>query len=102
MLSSFELKTYKQLEFTLGAVNVVLLAAFLLLGYCCVLTPAHRDVINVTLDKVSSVKLVALLPIGVLALLWAWLATQILRLHDRLHEPIIRKWRAGYDADFVL
>jgi hypothetical protein len=30
------------------------------------------------------------------------LATDILKLHDRVHEPYIRKWRAGYDADFVL
>jgi hypothetical protein len=34
--------------------------------------------------------------------LWAWVATQFLRLHDRLYDPIIRDWRTIYDSDFIL
>jgi len=40
--------------------------------------------------------------ITIISIIWGWLSTIVLRIHDRIHEPYIRKWRAGYDADFIL
>lgn len=102
MLSTFEIKSYKQLELLLGFMNTVLVVALLLVMYFHVLTTLHRTTIDSMITVVSNQKIWALVPLGVLAILWAWIATQILRLHDRVHEPRIRKWRATYDADFVL
>lgn len=102
MLSTFELKSYKQLELLLGFMNTVLVVALLLVMYFRVLTAPHRVAIDSMITAVSDQKIWALAPLGAIAILWAWTATQILRLHDRVHEPLIRKWRASYDADFIL
>lgn len=102
MLDFFEVKTYRQLEFVIGGANVVLLSACLVIGYFVVLAATDRVRVDDVLSRISSSKIVALLPVAVISIVWAWSATQILRLHDRVHEPILRKWRAGYDSDFVL
>ena len=41
MFSSFEIKTYPQLNFALGLVNALLLATFLVGAYFLMLTPQH-------------------------------------------------------------
>jgi hypothetical protein len=102
MIKSFEIKSYPQLQFFLGAVNAVLLSLSLLVAYWIVLKQSDQVAADALIAKISSTRMVALLPLAALALVWAWVATNLLRLHDRVHEPWIRAWRASYDSDFIL
>jgi|GEM_PF-4120572 len=98
MLETFEVKSYKQLEQWLGFFNIVFTVALVIGFYFGVATPIHKTII----DKYLASKLWTIIPLFGVALCWAWVATQILRLHDKIYEPIIRKWRAIYEADFIL
>ena len=102
MFSSFEIKTYPQLNFALGLVNALLLATFLVGAYFLMLTPQHVRTVDDVLSFINRGKILDVVSIGAMACLWGWIATYFLRLHDRLHEPRIRKWRAMYNADFIL
>ena len=103
MFGSFEIKSYPQLNFALGAVNVILLLACFAGVYYLVLIPEHVDHIDKLRPFAAQASnAISIAGISCLSCLWGWIATHFLRLHDRVHEPHIRKWRASYDADFIL
>jgi len=103
MFGSFEVKSYNQLRFYLGVANSFLMFVLLLLSYELVLTENHKQAVDTGLGALHIHPLLSGLSIlAMLSGLWGWLSTIVLRLHDRVHEPWIRKWRAGYDADFIL
>jgi hypothetical protein len=103
MFSSFEIKNYNQLQFALGLTNTVLAGSLLLGVYFYALLPDHAQAVDATIKKLASNKILVSLPIlMVVSGVWGWLSTVLLRIHDRWHEPWIRKWRAGYEADFIL
>ena len=102
MFGSFEIKTYPQLNFALGMVNAVFLAVCLVVAYFFVFTPQHVALIDKELSNLMQSQIGRNISIAVIACIWGWIATTFLRLHDCLHEPHFRKWRASYDADFIL
>lgn len=103
MFKSFEVKSYNQLRFYLGLANSVGAFLLLLLAYSFVLTPDHTETILRALEKLRAHPFLSAVPASlVLSGFWGWFSTIVLRLHDRVHEPWIRKWRASYDADFIL
>ena len=102
MFTTFELKSYPQLNFALGAVNALLLLGGLLLGFHLVLAPADQLSAQNAVRYLTAGKVNDVVPLSFIAILWVWIATIFFRLHDRIHEPHLRKWRSGYDADFIL
>jgi len=102
MFASFEIKSYPQLNFALGVVNALLLGICLAGAYFIILTPEHAKSIDEALSFVKNSWMVHMVSVVGVSGIWGWIATHFLRLHDRLHEPHIRKWRAIYDADFIL
>jgi hypothetical protein len=103
MFASFEVKSYNQLRFYLALANSCLVFVLLFLAYELVLTERHRETIIGALEVLRVHPLLSGLPLlAGLSGFWGWASTILLRLHDRIHEPWIRKWRAGYDADFIL
>jgi hypothetical protein len=102
MFSSFEIKSYQQLNFALGIINAICFAAGVLVAYFFVLTPQHVVIIDKLILEASNKKIISGISVSAVLLLWGWIATILLRFHDRIHEPHIRKWRAVYDTDFIL
>ena len=103
MLKSFEIKSYPQLNFMLGLVNGFLAFALLAIARFAVLSPAHgQGLDDVFKELVDNPVLASLGLFALLAVLWAWVSTTFLRIHDRIHEPHLVKWRAGYDSDIIL
>lgn len=99
----FDAKTYNDVRKTIGAANCLFAGLLLLACYTLVLTPAHAARITsalstLKLDPVWS----GLISIALLSATWAYIATSLLRLHDRVYEPTLVKWRASYDSDFIL
>jgi hypothetical protein len=101
MLSTFETKTYPQLQFLLGVANFFLVILFLVLGFFNVLTIAHRAAISALCSDLKFLVTISVIT-SVFAVIWAWISTVYLRFHDRVHEPCIRKWRAWYDIDYIV
>jgi hypothetical protein len=102
MFTSFEIKSYPQLNFALGAVNSLLLGSCLVTTYLMVLTPEHAKSVDSVLSLITKSRIADTISVVGVSCIWGWIATHFLRLHDRLHEAHIRKWRAVYDADFIL
>jgi len=102
MFNTFEIKSYPQLQFALGAVNFMILSFLCIVSYFFVITPSHVKIINDILDFLSKNKILSLIPVGILVVIWGWISTHFLRLHDRICEPYLFRWRAIYDADFIL
>lgn len=99
----FDAKTYNDVRKTIGIANCIFMALLLLAVYLIVLTPAHA---KATTDLLSQLQVnpvwSGLISVGLLSALWAYVSTVIFRLHDRLYEPVLAKWRASFDADFIL
>jgi hypothetical protein len=106
MFDSFEIKSYPQLNFTLSIVNGFLLFVTLVIARFAVLSFEHRQALGSVLDRLINnpwIELSASLGLfALLAVLWGWVSTTFIRVHDRIHEPFFVKWRAGYDTDLIL
>ena len=103
MLQSFEIKSYNQLRFCLGLANSLFAFLLFLACYELSLADAQRQALVKMLEAMRVHPLLSRISVFlVMSAAWGWLSTVVLRLHDRVHEPWIRKWRAGYDADFIL
>ena len=99
----FEAKSYNDLRKTISGANVIFAVGFLVFAYLLLLTPSHKQAFRNTLQNLRLDPLVgSLVTIALLAAAWGYVTTALLRLHDRLYEPHLVSWRAGYDADFIL
>lgn len=99
----FEAKTYNDVRNTIGAANCLFAVAFILSCYGAVITPDHAKLVVDLLGRAKLNPLISgLVGIALLSAFWAYVSTVVLRLHDRLYEPILVKWRATYTADFIL
>lgn len=103
MFTSFEIKSYPQLQFALGIFNTFLVVLVFITFYQCVLIPDHIKIVDNLLARAKLDQIISGVPVLLgLAGLWGWLSAIVFRFHDRIHEPRITKWRAWYDADFIL
>ena len=99
----FEVKTYNQVRIGIGAANCIFALLILVVGYECVLSERDVDSINRLLTSITKNPLLALLPGAlIISVVWAYITTVLLRVHDRFYEPIVVSWRASYDTDFIL
>lgn len=102
MIKGFEIKNYQQHNFFLGVFNGLCAFGVISLARYYVLTPTHARVLTDLLAKTGA-PLATSLGLGVaLAVIFGWISTSVLRLHDRVHEPHLVKWRAAYDSDYIL
>jgi len=102
MIKGFEIKNYQQHNFFLAVFNTMYAFGMIALARYRVLTPAHAQALTDLLGK-TGVPVVTSLGLGMtLAFIFGWVSTNVLRLHDRVHEPHLVKWRAGYDTDYIL
>jgi hypothetical protein len=99
----FEAKSYNDLRSTFSAANAAFAAGWLALFYGYALTPAHKLVFQGILSaiKVSPV-MGSILTLSLAAGIWGFMTTYLLRLRDRLYEPHLVNWRAGYESDYIL
>ena len=103
MLNVFEVKSYSQLQFRIGIVNTIFVFILIIILQMSVLTDSHTQMFDDFVSRTKANKLLGqVLTVTIISIVWGWLSTIVLRIHDRIHEPYIRKWRAGYDADFIL
>jgi hypothetical protein len=96
-------KSYNDLRITFAAANVAFAALCLALFYESALTPAHKVIFqgamaSIKIDPLLRSILTLSLAVGV----WGYVTTYLFRLHDRLYEPHLVSWRAGYEADYIL
>jgi hypothetical protein len=99
----FEASSYNDLRRTISGANVTLGVGFLVFVYLLVLTPSHKRAFGHALQSLRLDPLMgSVVTIALLAAAWGYLTTALLRLHDRLYEPHLVSWRAGYEADFIL
>jgi hypothetical protein len=99
----FEAKSYNQVRKCIGYANCIFVFLILILGFEFILLDAQVEAINKAIQHFINEPLLALFPSAIIAsVVWAYFTTVILRIHDRLYEPILVKWRASYDADFIL
>jgi hypothetical protein len=99
----FEAKSYSDLEKTFVAANGFLAAAWLGLSYSFVLTPDHKQVLYNVFNTIKVDPLWgSLFTVTILSAVWGYIATFLIRLHDRLYEPHLVSWRANYETDFIL
>jgi hypothetical protein len=102
MMQIFEIKNYQQHNSWLMVFNAVCAFGVLLLARYCILTPAHAQALRGLLARTGNASVASWSLNAVLAAIFGWFSTNVLRLHDRVHEPHLVKWRAGYDTDFIL
>jgi len=102
-LAMFEAKSYNQVRIGIGAANCIFALLILIFGYACVISEKHIEAIDSIMKSLIDNPVFALLPGAlVISVVWAYLTTVLLRIHDRFYEPILVKWRASYDTDFIL
>ena len=90
----FEAKVYNDVRKTIGLANCAYGVLSILLLYFFVLTPAHRQLFDAASLKTKIPEpLVALIGVAFVTALWRYVSTAILRLHDRLFEPLLVDWR---------
>jgi hypothetical protein len=99
----FEAKSYNDVRATIAAGNGIFAAAFLIFSYLFILTPAHQKAFETLLSGLKLNPLIGpFITLTILGGIWGYLTTFMVSLHDRLYEPYLVSWRAGYDADFIL
>lgn len=99
----FQARSYNDVRTTISGANVTFVVAFLILTYLFVLTPSHKQAFADTLEAIRLDPVIgSVITIGLLAAVWGYLTTALIRLHDRLYEPHLVDWRASYDTDFIL
>jgi len=99
----FEAKSYNDVRNTFVVANVALAAGWLALVYDPALTPAHNVAFRKALGAIKLDPLLgSILTVTLAAGVWGFIATFLLRLHDRLYEPHLVSWRASYEVDYIL
>lgn len=99
----FDATKYNDVLKFIGGANAIFAGALVLVIYFFVLNAEHSKLVNDTLSTLKLNPLVSgLVGLGVLAAIWSYVSTSLLQLHDRLYEPVLVKWRAAYDTDFIL
>lgn len=99
----FKAKSYNDLRNTFAAANVVFAAGWLSLFYESALTSAHKVIFQGALSIIRLDPLLgSIFTISLAAGVWGFVTTFLFRLHDRLYEPHLVSWRAGYEADYIL
>lgn len=98
-----EAKSYNDVRKTITLGNCVFAAVWLILVYLFVLTPAHKKAFESLLDELKLNPLIgSLVTLAAVGGVWGYLTTFMFSFHDRVYEPHLVSWRAGYDSDFVL
>jgi len=99
----FEAKTYNDIRKVLRYANCLFVLIFLILSYQYLLIDEHK---KKTSDFILELKMNPFIGIVSISLLTStilgYVSTDILRLHDRIYEPFLTKWRDAYDSDFIL
>ncbi len=99
----WESKTYSQVKIALGAANFFLASLLIYISYFFIISSSDKSALQTIFTNFKTDPVLALISIPpVVSALWAYLATELFRLHDRLYEPHLSKWRASYDTDFIL
>jgi hypothetical protein len=99
----FEAKSYNGVNRTLFVANTIFAGGSLVLLYAYALTPAHKAAFQSALSVIRFDPLFkSILTVSLAAAVWGYLATFMLRLHDRLYEPHLVTWRAPYEVDYIL
>jgi hypothetical protein len=99
----FEAKSYNDLRKTFAVGNGFFAAACLIYAYLFVLSSEHKHALDAVLGAIKLNPLIGpLVTVGILGTVWGYLTTFMLSIHDRLYEPHLVSWRAGYETDFIL
>lgn len=98
-----EIRNYQHHNSWLMFVNGVCAFLVLVLARHFVLTRAHIEALRdfLTRNKIPP-GVASWSAIVFLAAVFGYVLTNMLRIHDRLHEPLLVKWRAGYDTDLII
>lgn len=99
----FEAKSYNDLRNTFTAANGVFAAIWVALFYESTITPAHKLIFQRVISFIKVDPLFgSIFTVALIAAVWGYITTFLLRVHDRLYEPHLVSWRAGYDTDYIL
>ena len=99
----FEAKSYNDLRNTFAGANGVFAAVWVILFYETSLVREQRAIFQGILSGIRLDPLLgSILSVALVAGVWGFLTTFLLRLHDRLYEPHLVSWRASYETDYIL
>jgi hypothetical protein len=102
----WETHNYDQVRRNVGFANALFLFLCTVSGYYFVVSAIDRHMIDAALIALTTntfwAKMAPLAGTAAVAVVWGYLTTALVRLHDRIYEPHLTKWRASYDADFIL